>query len=709
MNDYIDYLLLLLRGDLPPSLFSDKQFVRLSPIVQAVLLLKEKGEEPPYDVERVRTIACKKFTANSGHEKLLDQVSEATPDRVVLEVVQQRLIMEKLVQEATAQLASGAYNPLRLEQYLSSAQSTVAPYVHSVQKPNEAVGMVEFLTRSGIMELDQVIGGFGAELWIVSARVKTGKAVKKGTKVLTTKGWCPVDSLIAGMAVIGSDGKPTKVVHTVQWANQQMYELAFDDGAICVVGEHHDWLTSRRGWREYQVRETGYMARNQAKTKKNGYTQRWRIPCPAPVELPPLQTALPIRPAHMAALLADGGFTESMLTLTMLPEELDTLLSGVEHRRSQKPNNKAASASISWSHSLGIAVEQYGLRGKRSHEKWIPTPYLEGSVAERMEFLQTYITTDGWTNPRGGFELYTTSPQMRDGLRSLILSLGGMVSIHTKEGRYKNSKGDIVHCKQAFTLGGYIPGDTKKKTLGRTIVKFKKLKEKQTAYCITVAANDGLFVMDDYLLTHNSHFLLNVTARQPATVRTLYITVADYGQHAINYILNTIDPRTYQTKSKSLFIADMTGFDATVLDVETCLKKYRPRLCIVDRAEKLKPLRTADTTRMGVGETFDVLRQYARKYQCAMITDAQYSSYGADLVRQGRGMSSEFMSEDRTQRQGVMDGWIGLERLHGQEGLPANGWRLWLEGRRPGKLPDTVIVPTTQYGVITSPIGGRNG
>ena len=363
-----------MKGDLSPAHLADKRFIRLHPVVSAIVYLKEKGKEPPFNPVDVYKIAEKKFNANATTLGILEQVSELNVDSVVLDVVKEKLLMEKLFEDLSRQMSEGKFNPTQIEGYLDTAKQGATPYVYSLEKPT-GPGMIEFITRSGIRALDNIIGGFGSELWIVSARVKTGK----------------------------------------------------------------------------------------------------------------------------------------------------------------------------------------------------------------------------------------------------------------------------------------------------------------------------------------SHFLLNIAARQPQNIKVLYVTVADYGYHELNWILNTIDPKIHSIKQKSVRIADLTSFSASLFEVEKAIKAHEPKLCIVDRAEKLRPSRNyGDQWRMGVGEIYETLRQYAKKYNCSMLVDAQYSSEGANYLRSNKGMSSEFMSEDKTQRQAVMDGWVGLQRIMTDEdGHKANGWRLYLEGRRPGKLPDVVEVYTNPLGVIT--------
>lgn len=195
-----------------------------------------------------------------------------------------------------------------------------------------------------------------------------------------------------------------------------------------------------------------------------------------------------------------------------------------------------------------------------------------------------------------------------------------------------------------------------------------------------------------------STFLINLVCRQAIDTKVLYMTVADYGYDEICSIIQQINPATLG--HNNLFIVDFTRFAATVSDVEAAIKEVQPDLCIVDRAEKLSPIGgkkgARREERSEVGEIFDVLRTFAKKYDCPVVVDAQYSGTGEEFARKYGRMTSEFMSEDRTKRQAVMDLWIGLRRQ--PEG---DGWKvqLFLEGRRQGsRLPASVEIHTNSVG-----------
>ena len=206
--------------------------------------------------------------------------------------------------------------------------------------------------------------------------------------------------------------------------------------------------------------------------------------------------------------------------------------------------------------------------------------------------------------------------------------------------------------------------------------------------------------------TGKSNFLINICARQPASVRVLYITLADYGFDEITYLLHVVDPKLQKRMGDGFRIADLNAMSTTIHDVEKCILEAKPTLTIIDRAELMEPVKVYDKTQKEQGLIFKEIRKLAKRHNTTIITDGQYSSAGDEQSRNamrskdGTGvpwMSSQYMSEDRTQRQAQMDLWMGLSRVPQADGT--SDMFIFLEGRRQGLLPAVARTSTNQLGV----------
>jgi len=183
-----------------------------------------------------------------------------------------------------------------------------------------------------------------------------------------------------------------------------------------------------------------------------------------------------------------------------------------------------------------------------------------------------------------------------------------------------------------------------------------------------------------------SNFFFNLIHRN-AEKRITYVTVADYGKSDVVKNLKDIDRAIVQRTN--LTIVDFNGFSATVNDVESAIADTKPDIAIVDRSEKLTPLRRRKDQRMEFADIGDALRRIAKKYICPVWTDAQLSAThekeaGRPDVSYGR------MAEDKTQRAAILDLYFGLHR-----GKTCT-W-MTIQGRRKG-LPQEIEIQTDTDG-----------
>jgi intein/homing endonuclease len=110
----------------------------------------------------------------------------------------------------------------------------------------------------------------------------------------------------------------------------------------------------------------------------------------------------------------------------------------------------------------------------------------------------------------------TTSERLANDLAFVIRSLGGHVKITTKIGSYKKNNKKII-CKKVYKL--YIKHRNPEKlfslkrkverTIGNSImfkiIKSIEIKGEITGRCITVSNPNGLYITNDFIVTHNSY------------------------------------------------------------------------------------------------------------------------------------------------------------------------------------------------------------
>ena len=172
------------------------------------------------------------------------------------------------------------------------------------------------------------------------------------------------------------------------------------------------------------------------------------------------------------------------------------------------------------------ALRELGLAGTRSSTKFIPDSYLHNSPATRIALLQGLLDSDGGPVTQSGrscrIQYATCSSRLRDDVVFLVRSLGGVAYWRTRaaDGRRPGlASGRAVHHRHdAHIMELRLPDGiepfrlTRKRDAYRDhgggrpmrfIDSIEPAGEAETV-CIQVAAQDSLYVTDDFLVTHNT-------------------------------------------------------------------------------------------------------------------------------------------------------------------------------------------------------------
>ena len=184
-----------------------------------------------------------------------------------------------------------------------------------------------------------------------------------------------------------------------------------------------------------------------------------------------------------------------------------------------KSGNKATTRYIL---DIRTTLKAIGVFGN----KFIPEEYFTASIKQREELLQGIVDTDG-TIVKGGrnASITTISGRLKDDYVRLIRSLGGTA---TAADNYTTCEGKKFHSYRiSFRIHeSIIPALLPRKRVKWTgSIKTKSAIEsieyvgEGLARCISVESKDGLYITDDYLVTHNSATIARVYALHAALFR----------------------------------------------------------------------------------------------------------------------------------------------------------------------------------------------
>jgi intein/homing endonuclease len=330
------------------------------------------------------------------------------------------------------------------------------------------------------------------------------------TGVLTVKGWKKLKDIKVGDKVFGSDGKPVKVTGYYPKGKLKAFTLKTSDGSSTICDENHLWGVISKWYKNGKTRvlPTNYIR----KSLKRG----WFIPLVKPIQFK--KKKLLIDPYLLGLLLGDGSFGKT-ITYSTIDEELIESVKLLIPKQMHVSKASHDSYTISGTrkdspHGQNILQKQLiklELRDTRSHNKFIPSVYLTSDINDRLSILQGLMDTDGCVTTRNSAFFSTTSYKLAQDVRNLVLSLGGYSSI-TKEDKKHIGWKDcyrvlVVLAQNPFRLKrkadryNYI---LRKKWKRRRIVSIEPLNKKVEMACIRIDNPNGLFVIDDFLLTHNT-------------------------------------------------------------------------------------------------------------------------------------------------------------------------------------------------------------
>ena len=340
------------------------------------------------------------------------------------------------------------------------------------------------------------------------------------TLVATPSGAARIGRLGVGDLVMGANGQATEIIDIPFQGEQDVIRLTFSDGQTVDCGPGHLWTVRTSKDNKWQtitadeILKKGVLA-------PNGHP-RWEIPSPSAMEYQECQS-LPVHPRLLGAILADGNTTVRSVTITKDRELVAALPLPAGHTLTEMPGSERAGGRTA-SFRIGCpewhrndvltGLRTLGLEGARAWEKFIPNRYLMASIEDRRELLCGLMDGDGKISTNGGVIYRTTSSRLAGDVERLVRSLGFSARVFCHEGgRYEGGIGRPLFTVSIRLNSKWCPFTLPRKaerwrdtrpTPRQMIVGIERLNERRWMTCITVAAPDGLFVLDNFIVTHNS-------------------------------------------------------------------------------------------------------------------------------------------------------------------------------------------------------------
>ena len=372
-----------------------------------------------------------------------------------------------------------------------------------------------------------------------------GKAQPISTKipVPTKERFKKLGDLQVGDEVFGSDGKPTKVLSIQDHGPQKIYQIIFADGRSAYCCKDHLWKVyyGSHGCvrskiiplKEMLLDYRRYCPEKEG-TNHDKYSYKYRVDnLHGLIEFQ--HTDVPIHPYVLGAFIGNGCCREEALSISsgndFVPNKIAMLCGFHVRRNSMKTYtyqfyDKDTGRRI---YTKDFFKDVPEMIGTYSYDKIIPENYLYNDPTVRMELLRGLMDTDGSISDNDN-RFSTSYSTTSVGLSIQIIELLKMMGYNgrvTFDARLKYTKGILydVFCSipneikhELFTLPEKLRIAEKcmcrknsSKNYEYNGIRAITFSHIESARCIHVDSDDELYVTEDYVVTHNSGLISNIT------------------------------------------------------------------------------------------------------------------------------------------------------------------------------------------------------
>ena len=362
-----------------------------------------------------------------------------------------------------------------------------------------------------------------------------------------------------------------------------------------------------------------------------GREQKYSIQLNKPVQYK--EQVLPIDPYTLGVIIGDGNVSKEtgFSRVTSHKDDIDELMTYIPYEKGVR-SKSGDNAFIQGILKLGPRIKTLGLN-VNTYNKFIPSVYKKGSVAQRTALVQGLMDTDGTVDSVKNKSSYfcSCSKQLAYDFMEVVRSLGTECRIRYEDSAFAGSWKVYVkhHTFNPFKLRRKACKVQYGKKLW--VQKIKEVRKVATVptQCIMVNNSSNLFLTSDYVVTHNSTLMEWYVIYAAVNGRVANFGVVNFiafvGDSAENGVKNFF--RNIQTKiDKSEFLQQFltikrcTNEEAELVNVnghQLNIKGYgmktnirgvryngqRPEIVILDDVTTNEAL-TSETIRKTISDNF---------------------------------------------------------------------------------------------------------
>jgi RecB family exonuclease len=385
-------------------------------------------------------------------------------------------------------------------------------------------------------------------------RVVDYKGLAVDTPLPTPSGWTTMAEVQVGDELLGTDGRPIRVLQKSSVHDRPCYRVRFRDGSEVICDNVHLWrvVTSHRQATTHHTLDTDALAAIHDELRRAGTPNSLWVEAAGTLDLPEVHD-LPVDPWLLGAWLGDGSTRSGQLTVGA--EDLDDMLTLIKERWSRpvrvRPDGTAFTVTPSrsderclYGHDDWIACRTHRrtrrCRQESQHahmspcnltfraelaqagvlgNKHIPARYLRAGREQRIDLLRGLLDTDGWWNAkrhRAGFT--TTDDRLAEGVLELLHTLG-IAPCHFRKPYVNPRRPSRMWHVIEFTPAGFNPFALARKALlaqtgvtdlqqalsRRRVIAAVEPVERVPTQCVQVNAPNSLYLCGTgFVPTHNT-------------------------------------------------------------------------------------------------------------------------------------------------------------------------------------------------------------
>jgi len=338
-------------------------------------------------------------------------------------------------------------------------------------------------------------GGIPEGSWVTcSGHPKSGKEQPISAIVYTPNGPKTIGELIVGEYVCTPDGKSAKVLAIYPQGIKDVYRVNFSDGTYAECGADHLWAIKTKDQKEFVVRQLKDFMDNIY--YKSGKTPKYSIPLTAPVSFN--RTTKEISSYVMGLFIGAGVFGKK--TYVKIENNFDVegefQVEDLQYLKWNGENNTINAINPN-------PFVKLGLNNISNNKKFIPPKYLYDDAYSRVRLLNGILKVAGHLTKNKSLTITVSSQRLAKDLVTLVQSLGGLGNYSVHMNKLSNK---YVCILQLDILR------KRERKFERKIESIKNVR-KEESVCITVDTPEGLYLTNNFVVTHNTLTSLSFAAQ----------------------------------------------------------------------------------------------------------------------------------------------------------------------------------------------------